>query len=146
MPGRPLPGIAAIVSALSGKLDDGNEHFQPSNLELTSVDVGNPAFNVIPGEATARFNVRFNDRWTVASLTDFIRAELDAAADGDAYELTVIHRASESFLTRSDALIAADRIEAGIEVLEQLARSHPGRADIWGALGDILTLTAGGAP
>ena len=112
---NPVPRLVRLVHRLANAhLDDGTTDFQPSNLELTSVDVGNPAFNVIPGEATARFNVRFNDRWTVASLTDFIRAELDAAADGDAYELTVIHRASESFLTRSDALIAplARAIEA----------------------------------
>ena len=47
------------------RLDEGNADFEPSNLEVTSVDVGNPAFNVIPAEARASFNVRFNDRWTI---------------------------------------------------------------------------------
>ena len=104
---NPVPRLVRMLHRLAGAhLDDGTADFQPSNLELTSVDVGNPAFNVIPAEATARFNVRFNDRWSIASLTDFIRAELDAAADGDAYELTITHRASEWFLTRSEALIA----------------------------------------
>jgi succinyl-diaminopimelate desuccinylase len=59
----------------------------------------------------------------VESLTDFIRTELDAAADGDAYELTVAHRASESFLTRSDDLIAplAEAIEAVTGVAPELS-------------------------
>ncbi len=73
---------------------------------MTSVDVGNPAFNVIPSEATARFNVRFNDRWSVPTLTEHLRAELDAGASGDAYELSVAPGPSEWFLTRSEALIA----------------------------------------
>ncbi len=47
------------------------------------------AFNVIPAEATARFNVRFNDRWSPRASSSFLRAELDAAADGAHYELTV---------------------------------------------------------
>ncbi|MFX6937561.1 peptidase dimerization domain-containing protein, partial [Acinetobacter baumannii] len=59
---NPVPDIAALIAALSGDpLDKGTEHFQPSNLEFTSVDVGNPAWNVIPAQARARFNIRYND-------------------------------------------------------------------------------------
>jgi len=103
---NPVPVLIRLLYRLTTlRLDDGSTDFQPSNLEVTSVDVGNPAGNVIPGEATARFNIRFNDRWSLASLTDFLRAELDAAASGAAYEL-IPARNSEWFLTRSDDLVA----------------------------------------
>jgi succinyl-diaminopimelate desuccinylase len=102
---NPLPRLVRMLHRLTTlRLDEGSAAFDPSNLEVTSIDVGNPAFNVIPAEAMARFNVRFNDRWTVASLTDFLKAELSAAAEGAAFDLTV-RGASESFLTRSDALV-----------------------------------------
>ena len=116
---NPVPKLIRLLHRLiSLRLDEGNADFQPSNLEVTSVDVGNPASNVIPAEATARFNVRFNDRWSAASLLDFLRAELDAAPGGASYTLTVLHQ-SESFLTRSDTVIAplaaAIREVTGIE-------------------------------
>ncbi|MCB1490135.1 MAG: succinyl-diaminopimelate desuccinylase, partial [Bauldia sp.] len=112
---NPIPALVRMVHRLSTlRLDEGTGGFQPSNLEVTSVDVGNPAFNVIPGEATARLNVRFNDRWSADSLADFLRGELDAAAEGVAYEFTLARNPSEWFLTRSDALTAplAEAIQA----------------------------------
>jgi succinyl-diaminopimelate desuccinylase len=54
--------VAVLTDLRSAPLDEGTEFFQPSNLEVTSIDVGNPAGNVIPGEARARLNIRFNDR------------------------------------------------------------------------------------
>jgi succinyl-diaminopimelate desuccinylase len=103
---NPVPRIVRLLHRLSAlRLDEGSPDFQPSNLEITSVDVGNATFNVIPAEASARFNVRFNDRWSVASLTAMIEGELRKAAGGDDFELSVAHRASESFLTRSESLI-----------------------------------------
>lgn len=120
---NPVPPLVRMLHRLTGlRLDEGTEDFQPSNLEVTSVDVGNPAFNVIPGEATARFNVRFNDRWTVAALTDHLRGELDAAADGTVYELTIAHGPSESFLTRSEALL--DPLFGAIREVTGLAPEH----------------------
>ena len=57
-----MPDIAALIVALSSEpLDHGSAHFQASNLEFTSVDVGNPRSNVIPAQARAKFNIRFND-------------------------------------------------------------------------------------
>src|SRR6185369_12966793 len=53
-------------------LDKGSHKFDPSNLEFTSIDVGNPTVNLIPGEARARFNIRFNDCHTQASLKQLI--------------------------------------------------------------------------
>src|SRR6185437_2796990 len=59
---NPVPDIARLIVALSDEpLDHGSAQFQPSNLEFTSVDVGNSATNVIPGQARARFNIRYND-------------------------------------------------------------------------------------
>ncbi len=64
---NPIPDLAALIAALSGEpLDRGTAHFQPSNLEFTSVDVGNTAWNVIPGQARARFNIRYNDAHTAS--------------------------------------------------------------------------------
>ena len=77
---NPVPDIAALITALSSEpLDHGNARFQPSNLEFTSVDVGNTASNVIPAQARARFNIRFNDHHTQETLRALIDARVTAA-------------------------------------------------------------------
>ena len=59
---NPIPKLIKILENLiSQKLDDGTEHFQPSNIEITSIDIGNTATNVIPKESSANFNIRYND-------------------------------------------------------------------------------------
>jgi len=63
-------------------LDQGSKHFPPSHLEFTSVDVGNKTVNLIPGEARARFNIRFNDRHTLDSLKSLIAQRAEKAAGG----------------------------------------------------------------
>ncbi|HXL99338.1 MAG TPA: succinyl-diaminopimelate desuccinylase [Rhizomicrobium sp.] len=65
---NPIPALASLIGKLSQPLDDGTAHFDPSTLAFTSVDVGNPAANVIPAEARAHFNIRFNDLHTPESL------------------------------------------------------------------------------
>lgn len=94
---NPLPRLVKMLDAIAGTpLDDGTDHFQPSNLQLTSVDVGNAATNVIPAEATARFNIRFNDLHTGESLTQWLH---DRCAEvGGAYDLAV-KVSGEAFLT-----------------------------------------------
>jgi succinyl-diaminopimelate desuccinylase len=78
---NPVRGIVALISALLAEpLDGGNELFGPSNLEFTSIDVGNPTVNVIPSEAQARFNIRFNDHHTRESIRALIDARAAAAA------------------------------------------------------------------
>jgi len=70
---NPVPDIASLIVALSSEpLDNGNAHFQASNLEFTSVDVGNAAGNVIPAQARAKFNIRYNDHHTQDSLRALI--------------------------------------------------------------------------
>ena len=94
---NPLPRLVALLRALLAlRLDDGTGHFQPSRLELTSIDVGNEATNVIPGSAAARFNVRFNDRHTGVGLEQTIHACLDDV--GEPYELAT-EVSGEAFLT-----------------------------------------------
>lgn len=88
--------VAMLQALITAPLDEGTAHFQPSTLQVSTIDIGNPASNVIPGLARASFNIRFNDRWTSASLTDWIRARLDAA--GGRYTLD-IQVSGESFLT-----------------------------------------------
>ncbi len=103
---NPIPHLLRLARALvEPPLDAGSSHFQPSNLELTSLDVGNPTTNVIPATASLRFNVRFNDLWTVAGLEAEIRQRLAEADPAARWSLETIGRPSDSFLTRDDALI-----------------------------------------
>ena len=75
---NPIPMLLNILNNLtSDQLDQGNEHFQPSNLEITSVDVGNKATNVIPQSASARFNIRYNDNFNSETIEDEINRRLE---------------------------------------------------------------------
>ena len=98
---NPIPKMARLIAHLAGQpLDEGTEHFQPSSLQFTSVDVGNVATNVIPASVKARFNIRFNDKWNEASLFDWLRTRLDEACGDDiSYSLAVDPNVSEAFLT-----------------------------------------------
>src|SRR5246127_1702235 len=78
---NPVPDIASLVVALSQQpLDRGSAQFQPSNLEFTSIDVGNTASNVIPAQARAKFNIRFNDLHTQDSLRKLVERRMAKAA------------------------------------------------------------------
>ncbi|WP_339634075.1 succinyl-diaminopimelate desuccinylase [uncultured Sneathiella sp.] len=98
---NPVPHLAAMVGELDKLiLDDGTEHFQPSNLEFTTIDVGNTATNVIPKSAKATFNIRFNTHHSLDSLEETLRAVLDkiAGVRGCTYELDC-RKNSSPFLT-----------------------------------------------
>lgn len=112
---NPLRGLATFADALLAvPLDAGTEHFEPTSLELVSVDTGNPAWNVIPACVTVRLNSRYNDLWTQDSLQAEIERRLTAAADdrrhrsGAAdpirWHLTADPAVSDVFLTRDGAL------------------------------------------
>jgi succinyl-diaminopimelate desuccinylase len=78
---NPIRGIVKLIAALNAEpLDAGTEHFQPSNLEFTSVDVGNETVNLIPGQVRARFNIRYNDCHTNASLRALVEQRVAKAA------------------------------------------------------------------
>ncbi len=117
---NPLPSLVALLDRLArAELDGGTEAFDPSTLALTTVDVGNPASNVIPAQGRAVLNIRFNDRHTGASLEAWLRDEAAAvtAATGTALALEV-RVSGEAFLTPpgplSDLVVRAVAEETGV--------------------------------
>lgn len=113
---NPIRGLMTLAEALlHPAFDAGTADFQPTNLELTTIDVANPATNVIPATATASFNIRFNDGWSAETIQAEIHNRLDRAArkkrlrpgrkEPVAYELAWRDRPSHVFLTRDDTLI-----------------------------------------
>jgi len=110
---NPVHRLLDMLQAITADpLDEGSDHFQPSTLQISTIDVGNPATNVIPAMAAARFNIRFNDHHSSQSLTAWLHETFSAALGGGTarYELD-IHVSGESFLTPpgplSELLIAA---------------------------------------
>ena len=116
---NPVPVLIRLLSALQARvLDEGYPEFQPSNLEVTKVDVPNTATNVIPGVARARLNIRFNPNHTGGELAAWIEAEAAKAADGSPCQVTVTPQISgEAFLTEpgpfTDLVAAAVQEVAG---------------------------------
>jgi succinyl-diaminopimelate desuccinylase len=105
---NPIPGLVAALARLTGrKLDAGTKDFQPSNLEVTTVDVGNPATNVIPAVARATFNIRFNTEQSAEALERWIAGECDAALKplGLTHDLKFT-RGAHPFLTKRGAFTA----------------------------------------
>lgn len=104
--------LVTMLGALTSlELDTGSDHFQASTLAISTIDIGNTATNVIPAEAKAVFNIRFNDLHDSASLESWIRDLLDTAAGGaENYDLSIAV-SGESFLTPpgelSEILMAA---------------------------------------
>jgi succinyl-diaminopimelate desuccinylase len=99
---NPIPALAELVTQLTSyKLDKGNGHFDPSTLAFTGMDVGNDTTNVIPGEARAAFNIRFNDRHTADSLIGWVADRSQRIAKESGCEIKVTHSVSGvSFLTK----------------------------------------------
>ena len=117
---NPVHRLVRMLDAITrDPLDDGTDHFQPSTLQISTVDVGNPATNVIPGTARATFNLRYNDIHTGASLTEWLRGKFDAAmaeiGPGGSYDLDV-RISGEAFLTPPGPLsdTVQDAVEAAI--------------------------------
>lgn len=117
---NPAHHLVRLLAALTEKpIDEGSAHFQPTTLQISTIDIGNPATNVIPAHARASFNIRFNDLHTSQSLTAWLHETLEAAlaagdpADGTHYELD-IRVTGESFLTPPGAFsdVIAGAIEA----------------------------------
>lgn len=78
---NPLPKALELAAALLEPLDKGTRHFEPTNVELTSIDTGNPATNVIPARVVVSFNCRFNDNWTSAGLETELRRRMRIAGE-----------------------------------------------------------------
>src|SRR5690606_6063957 len=109
------PEIAALITALvSEPLDQGSSQFQPSNLEFTSVDVGNPAANVIPGQARARFNIRFNDHHDQQSLRALVEARV-AGASGNRVRTRIVWEPSNADVFLTEPGPFTDLVAAAVE-------------------------------
>lgn len=112
---NPIRPLVRILSALMAEpLDAGSAHFEPSHLEFTSVDVGNPTVNVIPAAARARFNIRYNDCHTQGSLKALVEARAAAAADGATHRIEWEPSNADVFLTAPGPFTAlvADAVES----------------------------------
>jgi succinyl-diaminopimelate desuccinylase len=110
---NPIRGLVTLIAALQAEpLDGGSEHFDPSHLEFTSVDVGNETVNLIPGQARARFNIRYNDCHSPEGLKTLIEHRAETAAAGRVnYSFDWQPSNAEVFLTKpgpfTDLAIAA---------------------------------------
>jgi len=120
---NPIPRLVAALDELSRMaLDEGSDWFQPSNLEITDITVGNPATNVIPASAKARLNVRFNDLHNGQAIVDCVRSVVLSHAP-DAKITNVI--SGESFLTEPGQLsnLVAEAIHAETGLRPELSTS-----------------------
>lgn len=116
--------LSAMIEALVREpIDKGSTHFQPTSLQFTTVDVGNPATNIAPGTAKARFNTRFNDLWTSKTLLAHLKERIERANEALGGNGTVeysVQVSGESFYTPpgplSDLVAGAIRDVAGVEV------------------------------
>jgi len=120
---NPIPRLVAALDELSRMaLDEGSDWFQPSNLEITDITVGNPATNVIPASAKARLNVRFNDLHNGQAIVDCVRSVVLSHAP-DAKITKVI--SGESFLTEPGQLsnLVAEAIHAETGLRPELSTS-----------------------
>ena len=111
---NPLPVLARIVLALDTAIDEGTAHFPASNLEVTSIDVGNIVSNVIPASGNLHFNIRYNDLWTPETLADWVRGRI-ASVDpqGTTVTFEVSGVPSRSFLSPLSEDV--ERLGAAIE-------------------------------
>ena len=106
--------VAMLHALTAAELDRGSEHFQPSTLQVSTIDIGNPAANVIPATARAVFNIRFNDCWTSEKLERWLKQRLDEVGGHYALDIAV---SGEAFVVApgmlSDCLVEAIRRVTG---------------------------------
>lgn len=124
---NPVHALATLMAHLSATpLDEGTAHFDASSLQVTTIDTGNPASNVIPAEARATFNIRFNETHTSDSLTAWIEAHAATvtAATGVTFDLNT-RVSGESFVTEPGALstLVAKAVEAETGITPELSTS-----------------------
>ena len=118
---NPLPPLVSLLDRLATwKLDEGTAHFDASTLAVTTIDVGNPATNVIPERATATVNIRFNDTHSGASLIETMNRWMDEAAAETGVAISMRTKISgESFITEpgqlSDIVSTAVQSETGVK-------------------------------
>ncbi len=124
---NPVPKLSRFIDRISSaKLDDGNEHFDPSTLAVTTFDVGNPAGNVIPSRATAKFNIRFSPVHDFGSLRAWVDDHIESvkAELGGTWSYTTIEGA-DAFLTAPGPFVGLvqDAVESETGILPKLSTS-----------------------
>jgi succinyl-diaminopimelate desuccinylase len=119
--------IRALAALTAAPLDAGTEWFEPSSLQVVSIDVGNPATNVIPAAAQAKLNIRFNDRHTGATLEAWLRAVV--AQHADRFDIAV-SVSGEAFLTKP-----GPEVEILVKAVESVTGRHP-KLDTGGGTSD----------
>ncbi len=112
---NPLPAMARLMDRLaSHELDQGTDHFDASTLAIVTIDTGNPATNVIPAQAAATVNIRFNDKHSGDSLTAWLQSQVDAVASDYNIQIDMRVKVSgESFITPPGAL--SDLVSAAVQ-------------------------------
>ncbi len=122
---NPVPPLIRAVTALIAEpLDKGTEHFDASNLEVTSLETGNRAFNVIPAETRAQFNIRFNDLHTAESLRNLVLKRVMDAVGDTPFQIDW-EPSSDCFLTQRGAFtgLVADAIKETTGIAPKLSTS-----------------------
>jgi succinyl-diaminopimelate desuccinylase len=124
---NPIPKLARLIDRIAvARLDEGNDHFDPSSLAVTTFDVGNPAGNVIPSRAMAKFNIRFSPEHSFASLKGWVDGEISAVKDemGGTWSVSATEGA-EAFITEPGAFVGLvqDAVERETGVLPKLSTS-----------------------
>ena len=130
---NPVHRLLGLLHALAThRLDEGNRWFQPSSLQVTSIDVGNAATNLIPGQARGKLNIRYNDAHDAASLQDWI---LSVAADHAPGAEIAFHRSGDSFLTEP-----GPAVHAMVEAISTVFGTEP-KLDTGGGTSDARFIT-----
>ena len=124
---NPIPKLSRLVERLAArKLDDGNEHFDPSTLAFTSFDVGNPAGNVIPSKAVLKFNVRFSTEHTFQSLKELVQLEIETVRKelGGKWHMSAVEGA-DAFITEPGPFVGLvqDAVAAETGISPKLSTS-----------------------
>ena len=124
---NPIPKLARFIDHISSAtLDEGNDHFGPSTLAVTSFDVGNPAGNVIPSRATAKFNIRFSTEHSFESLKAWAEEEIRKATaeSGGTWAISVT-KSIQAFLTEPGPFVGLvqDAVERETGILPKLSTS-----------------------
>lgn len=118
---NPIPMLMkALDTLMQAPLDEGTPYFDPSHLEVTSVDVGNQAFNIIPFEACAKLNIRFNNLWTSEQLFAHLMKRLNIIRSEGQLELTIASQPAEAFINEPDEFT-----DLLVHIVEQETGSKP---------------------
>ena len=124
---NPIPKLSRLVDRIShAKLDNGNDHFDPSSLAVTTFDVGNPAGNVVPARATAKFNIRYSTEHEFQSLRDWVNAHIETVKAEIGGRWTVnSYEGAEAFITEPGAFVGLvqDAVEQETGLVPKLSTS-----------------------